>query len=137
MSGENVENLETVRRCLDALNRRDVDGYLACCTDDVELQTTLVALEGAHEGRDGIRRFFADIQDSAPDFWLVLERVEVVGPNRVLGFERGTASGRTSGVALEEGIPFATVYDLAEGKIERIRVFADREQALEAVGLRE
>ena len=135
MSQENVENIETVRRCLDALNRRDLDGYLACCTDDVELRTALVALEGEHEGRDGIRRFFADVQDTAPDFQLALERVEVVGRNKVLSFERGTASGRTSGVAVEKGIPLGTVYDFAEGKVERIRVFAEREQALEAAGL--
>jgi ketosteroid isomerase-like protein len=131
------ENLATARRCLDAVNRRDVDGYLACCTDDVELRTALVALEGVLEGRDGIQRFFADIQDTAPDFSLDIERLEAVGPDRVLSFERGTATGRTSGVAFEEGIPFATVFDFAHGKIERIRVFADRRQALEAVGLTE
>ena len=130
------ENVETARRCLDALNRRDVDGYLACCTDDVELRTALVALEGAHEGAEGIRRFFSDIQDAAPDFHLEVERLEAVGPERVLGFERATVSGRSSGVSFEQGIPFGSVWDFAGGKVRRIEVFADREDALEAVGLR-
>src|SRR5438128_738492 len=53
------ENVEIVKRCVDALSRKDVDGYLACCTDDVEMRSALVALEGAHLGPDGIRRFFA------------------------------------------------------------------------------
>jgi ketosteroid isomerase-like protein len=131
------ENVDTVRRLVDSLNRRDVDGYLACCTDTVELRTALAELEGAHEGADGIRRFFADIQDSAPDFRLDLERLEVLGPDRVLGFVRGTASGRTSGITAEEGIPLGTVYDFDAGKIARIRVFTDRRDALEAVGLSE
>jgi ketosteroid isomerase-like protein len=130
-------NVEAARRCVDALNRRDVDGYLACCTDDVELRTALVALEGAHNGAEGIRRFFADIQDTAPDFWLEIERIEAVGPDRVLAFERGAASGRSSGVTVEQGIPFGTVYDFAEGKVRRIRVFTDRHDALEAAGLSE
>ena len=131
------ENVEVVRKMIIALNQRDVDSYIACCTDDVELQTTLAPLEGAHVGADGVRRFFADIQDTAPDFWLEVERLEAVGSDRVLGFERGTVSGRTSGVTLDEGIPFGTVYEFAHGKIKRMRVFVDRQQALEAVGLRE
>jgi ketosteroid isomerase-like protein len=131
------ENIETARRCVDALNRRDLGGYLACCTDDIELRSAAVAIEGPNVGADGIRRFFADIQDAAPDFRVDVERIEAVGPDRVLAFERGTASGRTSGVALEEGIAFGTVYDFADGKINRIRVFTDRQQALEAAGLSE
>ena len=131
------ENVETARRCVDALNRRDVEGYLDCCTDDVELRTALVALEGAHEGAAGIRSFFADITDAAPDFWLEVERLEAVGPDRVLGFERGTASGRSSQVTLGGGITFGSVYDFAGGKIRRLEVFTDRQKALEAVGLSE
>jgi ketosteroid isomerase-like protein len=131
------ENVETARRCLDALNRRDVEGYIACCTDDVELRTATVALEGAYVGAEGIRRFFYDIQDTAPDFHLEIERLEAVGPDRVLGFARGTVSGRSSGVTLDEGIPFGDVWDFADGKVSRIEVFTDRQEALEAVGLRE
>jgi ketosteroid isomerase-like protein len=132
------ENVETARKCVDALNRRDADGYLACCMAEVELVPATVAVEGTYAGPDGIRRFFADVQDTAPDFRLDIERLEAVGPDRVLAFERGTASGRTSGINFrEQGIPFGTVYDLADGKIRRVRVFADRQKALEAVGLSE
>jgi len=122
------ENLHAVRKCVNALNQRDVEAYLACCTDDVELRSLLVALEGAHEGADGIRRFFADVQDSAPDFWLDVERLEAVGADRVLAFDRVSASGRTSGVTVMEGIPVGAVYDFVEGKIKRVQVFADRAQ---------
>ena len=119
------------------MNRRDVEGYLACCTADVELRTALDALEGAHIGAEGIRRFFTDIHDVAPDFQLEVERLEAVGADHVLGFERATASGRSSGVTFEQGIPFGSVYDFADGKIRRLRVFTDRQEALEAVGLPE
>jgi ketosteroid isomerase-like protein len=132
------ENVEVARSCVDALNRRDLDGYLACCTDDVELVPATVAVEGTYSGPNGIRRFFADVQATAPDFRLDVERLEAVGPDRVLAFELGRASGRTSGITfLEEGIPFGTVYDFYAGKIKRVRVFADRQVALKAVGLSE
>jgi hypothetical protein len=34
-------------------------------------------------------------------------------------------------------MPTATVYDLADGRVRRIRVFLDRQEAFEAVGLHE
>ena len=131
------ENVAAVHKCVDALNRRHVDGYLACCTEQVQLIPATAPIEGSYTGRSGIRRFFADVAEIAPDFRLAIKRVEAAGHERVVCFERGRASGRSSGVSLDQGISFGTVYDFAEGRIERIRVFTDREQALEAAGLRE
>jgi ketosteroid isomerase-like protein len=48
---------------------------------------------------------------------------------------RVTATGRASGIPTETRT--GNVYDLADGKIERIRIFADRAEALEAAGLSE
>ena len=56
--------------------------------------------------------------------------MEAVGPDRVLAFMRVTATGRASGIPHEART--GNVYDLADGKIERIRIFIDRSQALEA-----
>ena len=132
------ENVEVVRRCVDALNDRDAQSYLSYCTSDVELIPATVAVEGAYLGASGIRRFFIDLQDTAPDFRLEIERLEALASGAVLSFERGSATGRASGITFEEqGIPFGTVYEFAEGRVARIRVFADRQKALEAVGLRE
>jgi hypothetical protein len=87
-----------------------------------------------YEGKDGIRRFFGDIEAAGPDFRLDLERLEAVGGERVLAFLRVTVHGRASGVPTpaETG----NVHEL-EGKIRRIQIFLDRGEALEAAGLRE
>src|SRR5215204_5686515 len=69
------ENVEVVERALAALNERDIDGYLACCTEDIQLRTPVSPVAGMYEGADGIRRFFADIEDAGPDFRLDLERL--------------------------------------------------------------
>jgi hypothetical protein len=129
------ENVEVVRRAVAAVNARDIDRYLAGCTEDVELRTPLAPIGGVYEGPNAIRRFFGDIEDTAPDFQIDLERVEAIGEDRVLAFLRVTASGRTTSIPT----PTATtnLYDLVDGRIRRIRIFLDRQEALEAAGLEE
>jgi ketosteroid isomerase-like protein len=129
------ENVEVVKRAIAAVNERDVDGYLSCCTNDVQLSTPVAAVAGVYEGSDGIRRFFADLGDTTPDFKITTEHLEAVGTDRVLAFMLVTGTGRASGIPQEART--GNVYDLVDGKIERIRIFVDREQALEAAGLRE
>jgi ketosteroid isomerase-like protein len=84
-----------------------------------------------------VRRLLADIEDTGPDFRLEIERLESIGVDQVLGFLRATASGRASGAALVDDLPTTNIYDLADGKIRRIRIFRDRQEALEAAGLSE
>ena len=127
--------MEVVERAIAALNERDIDRYLACCTEDIQLQTPVSPVAGVYEGADGIRRFFADIEDAGPDFRLDLERLEAVHGERVLAFVRIAVHARASGLPLpaETG----NVYEFKEGKIRRIQIFLDRGKALEAAGLSE
>jgi len=143
------ENIEVIERAVAALNERDVDGYLACCTDDIQLRTPWAAVEGVYEGSQAIRRFFADLRDTALDFRLTIERADPIGANRVLVFLRATGSGRASGIpaggmaggvndpSAATEVPTANIYDFVGGKIASIRIFVDRAEALEAVGLQE
>jgi len=129
------ENVEVVKRAVEAINQADIEGYLACCTEGVQLVTPVADVAGAYDGPQGIRRFFTDIGDAAPDFKIVIEHLEAVGPDRVLAFMQTTGTGRASGIPIENAT--GNVYDFVDGKIKRIRVFFDREEALEAAGLRE
>ena len=131
------ENVELIERAVAAVNARDLDAYLACCTEDVELHVDAFdEVTGVYDGPEGIRRFFADVGDTAPDLHLELARVEPIGEDRAVAFIQSRATGRASGIEIPS--PATTnVYDLAGGKIRRVRIFFDREKALEAVGLRE
>jgi hypothetical protein len=128
------ENVETVRRAIAAVNDRDIDRYLACCTADVELRAGPGAFGGVYAGPDAVRRFNANLFDAGPDFRVVIESLEPVGSDRVLAFLRVTLHGRASGIAVADDIPTANIYDLVAGKIDRVRIFTDRHEALEAVG---
>ena len=129
------ENLRVIEHAIAAVNERDIDGYLACCTEDIVLRTPLAEVVGAYEGPDAIRRFFADIEDTAPNFQFHLERLDLIGTDRALAFLHTTGSGRVSGVPINTRT--ANVYDFVAGKIKRVHIFSDRQEALEAVGLSE
>jgi hypothetical protein len=47
------ENVELHNRCLDALNRRDLNAFLALMDDDVEAVPRIVAMEGGLRSRLG------------------------------------------------------------------------------------
>jgi hypothetical protein len=126
------QNVETVERAIAAINAREIDAYLVCCTENVELLTPLAAVGAEYVGADGIRRFFTDIEDTGPDFRIEVDRVQAVGENNVIVSMRTSATGRTSGIV--NGTESTNVYDFIEGKISRIRIFLDRDEALEAVG---
>ena len=127
------ENVGIVRRAVAAINDRDLDGYMACCSEHVELCTPLIA--GVYEGRKGIQRYFSDVEDAAPDFRIEIDRVEPVGPGQVLAFIRTRCTGRETGIPL--GFGATNVYDLVDGQITRVRIFLDASEAPKAVGLEE
>jgi ketosteroid isomerase-like protein len=129
------ENVRLVGRAIAAINARDIEGYLACCTENVKLETPMAAVGGVYEGIDGIRRYFADIEDAAPDFRIELDGGEGVDSKRVIAFLRISSTGRASGIRM--AMPLTNVYDLLDGKISHIRIFLDRQEALKAVGLEE
>ena len=129
------ENVRLVERAIAAINARDIEGYRACCTEDVKLETPMAAMGGVYEGIDGIRRFLTDVEDAAPDFRMELDGVEEVDSKRLLAFLRNSSTGRGSGIGL--AWTQTNVYDLIDGKISHIRIFLDRDDALKAVGLTE
>jgi hypothetical protein len=129
-----VSHEELVRRAISAINERDVDGYLACCTSDVQLYTPLAAFTGPYEGPSGIRRFFQDTEDTVFNFHLELERLELIG-DQALAFLRVAGRGRASEVPVD--LETANVYDFEGDRIKRTRIFSERREALELLGLSE
>jgi ketosteroid isomerase-like protein len=128
------ENLAAVNRAISAINDRDVDAYLAVCRPDVELINPIAAIEGSNRGEAGIRSFFDGIREATTRFELEVERLRPLGDDRVLAF-------LTLNLESERGFPqrqpLTNLYELKGGKLLRVRVFRDREEALEAAGLSE
>ena len=128
------ENVEIVRSALAALDRRDVEAYLELASPEIELITPASPLEGPTTGHDGIRRFFSELETYAKTSAFQVEEIRAVD-NQVLAFFTLTALGRISGA--ETSVHVAGVYDVEDGKLRRARIYPDRVEALEAVGLSE
>jgi hypothetical protein len=45
------ENFKVIRRVITALNDRDIDGLLRCCTEDAQLRPGFNGGRGVYEGR--------------------------------------------------------------------------------------
>ena len=128
------ENVEVVRQALAALDRRDVEGYLAVASPEIELITPALPLQGLIVGHEGIRTFFSEMWSYSVASGFQVEEIRAVG-ERVLAFFVLTATGRQS--AVETSSRVAGVYEIEHGKIRRAHIYEDRAEALEAAGLRE
>jgi ketosteroid isomerase-like protein len=133
------ENVEVIRRGVDAINARDPDGFLACLHPEVvweESGDVLPGLRGTYRGRAQARRW---LQEAFLEVWETfhIEADEITGASddRVFLETSFTARGKGSGVETE--LDAWSVFWFADGMIARRRVFWSRDEALEAAGLRE
>jgi limonene-1,2-epoxide hydrolase len=126
------ENVEIVRGAIAALNKRDVDGYLGLCAPDVELITPVAAIEGPSVGAQGIRQFFAGIDEAMTEFHLDVTELRALDGQRVLalGQVRSVSKG-----GFASTLPFVNTYEIKDAKLCRIRVYNDRDEGLRAAGL--
>jgi ketosteroid isomerase-like protein len=87
------------------------------------------------KGVDEMRRFRDTGPWSGSPIRIEPERFFDVDDERVLAFVRVSATGQESGVGVE--MTPAHEFTIREGLIVRFKAYRDREQALEATGLRE
>jgi ketosteroid isomerase-like protein len=130
------ENVEAVRRHVEAWNGRDLKAWLATLHPDAEVDWSRSRgpLKGVYRGCDELEVFwdafwstFEDVQVELHDFTEVGS--EVVVPNT------GHLRGR-QGIEVVARSTF--VFTLVEnGRITRLRMFQEQTEALEAAGLRE
>ena|SRR5215211_563390 len=128
------ENVELVRRAYEAVNRRDLDAFLALMDEEVEAISWLVAMEGEYRGHAGIRHWWQDLLDAFPDFNVEVVEVRDLGDS-VLATLRTHGHGADSGTPIEVLLWMAVW--LRDGKCVWWQAFGDRAEALEAAGLSE
>jgi ketosteroid isomerase-like protein len=129
------ENVETVRRMTEALDRANWDGVFAEISPDFEWETDpRHPKAGVYRGREEFRRFIEDLEDPFEQTVTELERV-VATADQVVAFVK--IRRRLRGSSSEVEIRIGELYTFREGKLVRGQGFAEREKALEAAGLSE
>ena len=89
--------------------------------------------ESIFRGREGFRRFLVMMRDVWAEWRIEPERFFDAG-DKVVVFTRAVVRGSASGVPIE--LPGAMVWSIKEARLTSARVYLDRSEALEAVGLK-
>jgi ketosteroid isomerase-like protein len=129
------ENVETFRRCADALQRGDLDAALRDLDPAVEWHDALPMLLG---GETAVFRGHEGVRDLQHELWEAIEyevefaEIRDLG-DRIVATGRLRTRGRGSGIETESS--YGIVCDWANGKATRIWTYVDADEALAAAGL--
>jgi ketosteroid isomerase-like protein len=131
------ENVEIVRRFTEAFNARDLDRhYVEFFDPEVEWQTAAEDPDAAtHRGLQALKRYLEQWIESFDGMHADVEEYIDVGDDRVFTWSRFTGLGRTSGAPADWYL--ATIFTMRDGKVVRGEEYFDRNEALEAAGLKE
>ena len=128
------ENLEIVRRLVDAINAGAIPRDLF--TRDFEIRNAVTAVTDAtYIGHDGALQWRRDLFDGVDDARFVLDEVLATEADYVVIANSLVGHGSSSGAPVE--LRWATVLWFRDNKICRTVGYNRRRRALEAVGLAE
>ena len=130
------ENMEIVRRAVEAFNRGDFEDYLAEFAPDFEYHASGVVPDarGVYRGLAEYRQFMDAVFGEFDNLHVEVSEVTEVGDQVLLTLNlRGR--GKQSGV--QTSWSFCQVWTMRDGKISRGQGFTSKADALEAAGLSE
>jgi ketosteroid isomerase-like protein len=124
---------EIVRRAFEAFTNGHLDGALEFCDPDIRVHDP-GRTGRTFEGRPELRRFWEEWLENWQEYRVTIgDVIEANGQILVQVGQMGR--GRLSGI--EIGADLFQVFRLREGKVIEYRIYADRDEALESVGLTE
>jgi ketosteroid isomerase-like protein len=131
------ENVEVVKRGVEAFRRGDIDAFLEEVSDDAEFDFSRVRgpYRGIYVGREGARELLGAFREAWASITPMSTEYSEVGDRVVLAL-RARFHGRGSGIEVEGG-GMGAVLTLRDGKIVRYQQLQSKAEALEAAGLRE
>jgi ketosteroid isomerase-like protein len=128
------ENIDLVRRAIEAYNRRDFEAMEALNHPDLELDWT------ASRGfQAGVYRGWEEVTGFYRNFLGTFEKVKLE-PDRFIDTGEKVVVPNSARIRGRDGIETtansALVFELRDGRIARICLYQETEQALRAVGLK-
>jgi ketosteroid isomerase-like protein len=133
-------NVEIVRQVIEANRSGDMEAAIevAVGVSDprIEFTSRMAAVQPeTYRGHEGLRRYYSEMADSWEEWQNEVEEVLDVGRDRVVAVFRSRTVGKKSGAPAE--VQRGAVFELSNGKLLRGQIYSGRQEALEAVGLRE
>jgi ketosteroid isomerase-like protein len=122
-------NMEVVRAMYDAFNRGDTEAILELTDPAVSVEDHGVIDGATYEGREGVIRFLAFQADAFNAQSAELEELIETGDD-IVAVIRLRGEGPLSRIPLEGR--FSHVWEIVGGVVRRLRVYASKQEALEA-----
>src|SRR6266571_7669653 len=123
------ENVETVRRFLEAYNRRDFESINELIDPTFEFSSRFVGIESVHRASEGFPYTYFKMLDEAYDRFEVVLSEYIDAGAAVLTAGHAEWRGKASG--LEGETPVLPAFWLRARKIFRVETFTDRAEALD------
>ena len=123
-----ASNLDVVQRLFDGFEERGIDGVIEVMDDDVliEIPPELSAEPDDYRGHEGVRRYFAGFAGMLDD--VRYEAIEIIpAGDAVIAHIRMSGRGSSSGLDVE--LEAFVLHELEDGRIVRMRPYADLEAA--------
>jgi ketosteroid isomerase-like protein len=125
------ENVELVRRALEAFQRGDAESLLAFLHPEVEVYSTPELANPVEAvGRDAWLRWGMEWLEAWESFEIEALSIEAVGANHVVTDMRQNGRGKGSGVEVE--LRVAYMFEIHDGLATRYHLYPDRDQAMAA-----
>jgi ketosteroid isomerase-like protein len=136
------ENVEVVRRMLQAFNDRDIEAVVAECDASVEwaewAEQLIPGVDPLYFGHEGVRRWWtAAVLGVGEDLGSLEERLVGLkeADDTVIASVRVAGEGKSSGLRVQMHLHMVVTF--RHGKVVRWQVFQTLAEALAAAGLRE
>jgi ketosteroid isomerase-like protein len=130
------ENVEIVRRGLEAFNQGDLDGALGMYDPQVEVRTLL---SGSAHGIDEVRAVILEREKEVGAVQYLPDELIDAG-DTIVGVVRATGRGRLSRISdadFPAGQRLVFVWKIQHGLVVRQEMFSSKSEALKAAGLSE
>jgi ketosteroid isomerase-like protein len=129
------ENVKIIRRAFDVFKRGGIEAAMDYYDEAVVTEESPRWPDRkTYHGHDGVRQAWEKLCDAFEDPALDAEDFIETDDGRVVVFIRATGRIPDSDARIDARIAY--LYTLHEGKIVRLQVYDDREDALEAAGAR-
>ena len=129
-------NLEIVRATYEAFNHESREAMLEFLHPEIEWdESDLPARRpGIYRGHEGIVSLLEENATLWENICIAIDDIAEGKDGRVIAFIRAKGRGRNTGVDVE--LASAQVWTIQDGKAVHVRLYLDREEALQAAGLK-
>ncbi len=129
-------NVEIVRDGVQAFQRGDLEGLFALARGDFEVYLPPnLPNAGRYVGHDGFVVWLNQWLDAWDDFTVEITDATAVGTGHVVAVIHQSGRGKGSGIPVEMDVAY--LWEVREGQLAAMQLYAAREEALEVAERRE